>query len=196
MQTSFGYRFFAVVCFCLLVTSVLFPFATRLLFSISLPPQPLPWDAAKETFWSFMSLREYLSQRQDGYATVNNSWSIFYDYWNSSAHYLDPIDRNRTIHPSSVLVLAFILQVVCLLLGIFIVVSERRIWKNILLLSLMVVLDILYVWMAQVFYAELSVGFWLSVLSTVFVLVPMTRRDRSIVSLAHLLERPETCSEI
>jgi hypothetical protein len=173
MQASFGYRFFAVVCFCLLVGSVLFPFATRLGFVYSLPPTPLPFDAIKETFWSFMNLREWLSQRQDGYATVNESWSIFYDYWNSSARYLDPIARNRTIHPSSVLALAFILQVVCLLLGIFVVVSEIRIWKSILLLSLMVILDILYLWVAHVFYAELYVGFWLSVLSTVFVLVPM-----------------------
>ena len=174
MQASFGYRFFGVVWFCLLVGSVLFPFATRLGFVYSTGSTPLPFDAIKDTFWSFMNLREWLAQRQDGWATVNKSWSIFWDYWSFYAR-----SGSGTIHPSSVLVLAFILQVVCLLLGIFVVVSERRIWKNILLLSVMVVLDILYVWVAQVFYAELYVGFWLSVLSTVFVLVPMTRRDRS-----------------
>ena len=186
MHASFGYRFFAVVCFCLLVTSVLFPFATRLLFISSHPPVPLPFDAVKETFWSFMGLSEWLSQREDGYAPVDKSWSIFYGYWSSTV-----------IVRSSLLFVAFVLQVVCLVLGIFIVVSERRIWKNILLLSLMVVLDILYVCVAQVFYAELYVGFWLSVLSPVFVLISMTRRDRSIdrgnpVPAYHVRNRRDT----
>jgi hypothetical protein len=184
MHASFVYRFFAVVCFCLLVGSVLFPFATRLVFIVSLPPSPQPFDAIKDYFWSFMNLHEYLAdnfQRQDSYVTVDKSWSIFSDYWINSAHYV--VNGNRIIHPSSVLVLAFILQVACLLLGIFIVFSERRIRKSMLLLSMMVVLDILYVWVAHAFSqkapTELYVGFWLSVLSTIFGLVLMIPFNRS-----------------
>lgn len=173
MQASFSYRFFSLVWFCLLVGSILFPFATTFFLISSFPPHFAPFDAVKDTFWSFMNLHESLVQRQDGWVTVNKSWSIFSDYWNFYARY-----GSATIHPSSVLVLAFILQVACLLLGIFIVASERRIWKSTLLLSVMVVLDILYLWLAQVFYAELYAGFWLSVLSPVFVLVSMTRRER------------------
>jgi len=162
--------FLAIGC-CLLVASIIFPFATHFGYLIILEnpgPYSGPQRAVRATFWSFMHVQEGLSRIDGTWVVTNVQWLSFFQYWD----WWGP--GGGTILPSSILIPAFILQTIAVLLSLITLLKANTAKKIFPALLATLTLSFLYFAGSRVFDSVVFIGFWLSILSNMSIIVAMT----------------------
>jgi len=163
------HKLFLAIGYSLLVASIFFPIAADFgyLYTTCRPnagPDPGPQRAVRVTFWSFMHVQESL-------ARINGTWVVTHVQWLSFSQYWDWWGPGSgTILPSSILIPTFILQIIAVLLGLITLLKANTAKKILPSLLAALTLNSLYFAVNSFFQSEVSIGFWLSILSTTSII--------------------------
>ena len=165
MRLMRSHRWFLVIGYGLLVTSIFFPFATDFSRTFVTGPYTGPALANRCTFWSFMHV-------QEGLARINDTWVVTWVQWLSFSQYWDWWGPGTgDILPSSILIPTFSLQITAVLLGLVTLLKANTTKK--LLPALLATLGLNYLYFAgsQSLHSEVFIGFWLSLVSTWLIII-------------------------
>lgn len=162
-------KFFLTVGYCVLIASILLPFATLFARVSTLPPpsEPSAERANRVYYWSFMHVHEDLEEIAGKWTTKQTQSLFFTSYWNWWG------SGSGTVLPSSLLIPLFISQIAVLPLGFVTLLKARAIRSILPLLFANVALDFLYIQTCQILRWQATIGLWLSVIATIFIALPL-----------------------
>ena len=163
------HKLFLAIGFCLLVASIVFPFARMsgqiyVACRLNAGPYSGPQRAFRSIFWSFMHIQEGLSKINGIWVVTNVQWLSFSQYWD----WWGP--GQGTILPSTILIPTFILQIVAVCLSVITLLKVNTVKKLYPSLLTVSTLNILYIAGSEIFGREVFIGFWLSLLSTASII--------------------------